>query len=102
MSAPHTFGVVCFYAGVLVVVLASLAALRVHRPQDRLHFLTPTTSVGTPLVGVGLVLQNGWSLTSAQIALTCILLMVAGPALAAATARVASQLDGTISSESPE
>lgn len=102
MSPPHVAGVVCFYAGVAVVVLAALGSLRVRRPEDRLHYLTPTTSLGAPLVGLGLALQNGWSLTSAQIVLTCLLLMITGPVLAAATVRLAAQREGSVSQESPE
>jgi multicomponent Na+:H+ antiporter subunit G len=102
VHVAHVVGVVCFGVGVGVVVLAALAALRVRRPEDRMHFLTPTTSVGTPLVGLGLVLQNGWSLTSAQIVLTCVLLMITGPVLASATVRVAGQREGAVTRESPE
>jgi multisubunit Na+/H+ antiporter MnhG subunit len=105
MSAEHLahlVGVVCFGVGVAVVVLAALGSLRVRRPEDRLHFLTPTTSLGTPLVGLGLVLENGWSLTSAQIVLTCVLLMITGPVLASATLRLAAQWEGSVSRESPE
>lgn len=102
MSTADVIGLICFYAGVVLVLALSLAALRMSRPQDRVHFLTPTTTLGTPLIGLGLVLQNGWTLTSAQIAVICVLLMIAGPVLGAATVRVASQLDGTISPESPE
>lgn len=102
MSAVHIAGLVCFYAGVAVVVLAVLASLRVRRPEDRVHYLTPTTSLGTPLVGLGLVLQSGWSLASAQIILTCALLMITGPVLAAATVRVAAQREGSVAQESPE
>lgn len=105
MSAVHAAqlaGVVCFYAGVAVVVLTAVASLRARRPEDRLHFLTPSTSLGTPLVGLGLILQNGWCLTSAQIALICVLLMITGPVLASATVRLAAQREGSVSRESPE
>lgn len=98
----HLAGIVCFYAGVAVVVVAALASLRVRRPEDRIHFLTPTTSLGTPLVGLGLALQNGWSLTTAQIVLISVLVMITGPVLAAATVRLAAQREGSISRESPE
>lgn len=102
VQVVHLAGVVCFYAGVAVVVLAALASLRVRRPEDRIHFLTPTTSLGTPLVGLGLALQNGWSLTTAQIVLICVLLMITGPVLAAATVRLAAQSEGSVPRESPE
>ena len=102
MSVLHTAAVACFGAGVAVVVLSALAALRVRRPQDRLHFLTPTTALGTPLVGLGLVLENGWSLTSAQIVLICLLVMITGPVLSSSAMRVILQRDGAIPRESPE
>jgi multicomponent Na+:H+ antiporter subunit G len=98
----HVVAVACFGLGVAVVVLTALASLRVRRPEDRLHFLTPTTSLGTPLVGLGLVLENGWGLTSAQIVLTCLLMMATGPVLASAAIKVAAQREGTIPRESPE
>jgi multicomponent Na+:H+ antiporter subunit G len=102
MSALHAVGVAFFAVGVAVVVLTALASLRLRRPEDRLHFLTPATSLGAPLVGLGLALQNGWSLTTAQILLTCALIMVTGPVLASAAIRVAAQREGSVSRESPE
>jgi multicomponent Na+:H+ antiporter subunit G len=98
----HAVAVVCFLAGIAVVVLTALGSLRVRRPEDRLHYLTPASALGTPLVGVGLVVQNGWSLTSAQIAVTCVLVMLTGPVLTSAALRVAGQREGTVPQESPE
>lgn len=102
MSVLHAVAVTCFGAGVTVVVLTGLAALRVRRVEDRLHYLTPATSLGAPLVGLGLVIANGWGLTSAQIAVTCTVMVVTGPALTSAVLRVAGQRAGTVSGESPE
>ena len=102
MNALHAAAVACFGVGVGIVVLTALAALRVRRAADRLHFLTPATALGAPLVGLGLVLENGWSLTSAQIAGTCCLVMITGPVLTSAALRLAAQREGTVSQESPE
>lgn len=102
MSLVHAVAVTCFGAGVAVVVLTGLGALRVRRVEDRLHYLAPATSLGTPLVGLGLVIANGWGLTSAQIALTCVLMVVTGPALTSAVLRVAGQRGGTVSGEAAE
>jgi multicomponent Na+:H+ antiporter subunit G len=102
MTAVHAASVTCFGVGVAVVVLTALASLRVRRPEDRLHFLTPVTALGTPLIGVGLSMLNGWSLTSAQIALTCVLIMITGPVLTSAALRVAAQREGSVTRESPE
>ena len=102
MSALHVAAVACFGVGVGVVVLTALASLRARRVADRLHYLTPATALGAPLVGLGLVLENGWSLTSAQIALTCGLIMITGPVLTSAALRLAAQREGTVPQESPE
>lgn len=102
MSALHVAAVSCFAVGVALVVLTTLASLRVRRPEDRLHFLTPATSVGTPLVCLGLGLENGWSLTTAQIALVGVLVMITGPVLASAAVRVSLQRQGKIPQESPK
>jgi multicomponent Na+:H+ antiporter subunit G len=102
VNGLHVAAVACFGVGVALVVLTALASLRVRRPEDRLHFLTPATSVGTPLVCLGLAIENGWSLTSAQIVLVGVLVMITGPILASAAVRIAHQRQGRIPQESPE
>lgn len=102
MNALHVAAVTCFGAGVAVVVLTTVASLGVRRPEDRLHFLTPATSLGSPLVCLGLALENGWSLTTAQIVLVGVLVAITGPVLASAGVRVALQRQGKIPQESPE
>jgi multicomponent Na+:H+ antiporter subunit G len=102
MSVLHGLAVTCFGAGVAVVVLAGLGALRVRRVEDRLHYLTPATALGAPLVGLGLVIANGWGLTSAQIVLVCVLMVATGPVLTSAALQVAVRQAGMVSSESPE
>lgn len=102
MSALHLAAVTCFGVGVAVVVLSTLGSLCMREPADRLHLVTPVTSLGTPLVGLGLGLANGWSLTTAQIALTCMLLALSGPVVTSATLRVWAQREGLVPRESPE
>jgi multicomponent Na+:H+ antiporter subunit G len=94
--------VALFAAGIAVVLVSGLAALRFRRVYDRLHFLTPGTTLGAPLVGLALGLENGWSLATAIVAFTCFLLLVTGAVLAAATARVAAEREGLLARESPE
>lgn len=101
-SPQHVAAVTCFGVGVGVVVITALAALRARRAADRLHFLTPATALGSPLVGLGLVLENGWSLTSAQIVVTCILIVITGPVLTSSALRLMAQRDRAVSQESPE
>jgi len=95
--------VLAFYvAGLTVIVVAALCALTLRRVYPRLHFLTPMTSIGAPLIAVALGIQNGWGLATGQILLIIGLLAVTGPVLESATGRVAAQSDGLISKDSPE
>ncbi|GAB1646717.1 monovalent cation/H(+) antiporter subunit G [Krasilnikovia sp. MM14-A1259] len=80
-------------AGVLTCVLAAAGALVVREPLDRLHFLTPVTSAGTPLIGTGLGVATGWHLATATLLLCVAVVFVAGPVLASATGRVIAGRD---------
>lgn len=92
----------CYLLGVVVVVLSAALALPLPHTEDRLHLLAPMTSLGTPLVALGLALRNGWSLTTLQIVLTCLLICVTGPVMTSAAARVAAMQKGAIPRETPQ
>lgn len=88
--------------GAAVAVLAALGALLLGRVRDRLHLLTPVTSIAAPLVGMGIAVDTGVHLATAMVLVTVAVLAGTGPALAAATGRVSAQRDGRIDPESPE
>lgn len=88
--------------GVLVTLLACLGAAIAADALPRLHFATVVTSLGGPVVGAGLCLELGWSLSSASVALTVVLLALAGPALSGAVGRVVAQREGLLPPEEPE
>ncbi|MEV7042904.1 monovalent cation/H(+) antiporter subunit G [Amycolatopsis sp. NPDC051061] len=92
---------VLVFAGVAVVVVSALAMLRARTLLDRLHLLAPVTTLGGPLVGIGLTLANGWTLTSGAILLTIVLLAVTGPVLQSAAGRVEAQRQGAIDEDLP-
>jgi multicomponent Na+:H+ antiporter subunit G len=98
----HGLMLALYAVGLAVVVLAPLAALTVREVYNRLHFVTPMTSLGAPLIGVALAIQNGWGLTTAQELFIVGVLAVTGPVLAAATGRLAAQHDGLIRREPPQ
>ncbi|MFC0438249.1 monovalent cation/H(+) antiporter subunit G [Kutzneria buriramensis] len=85
-------------AGTLVVVASSVAAVLVRDFYRRLHFLTPVTSIGAPLIGLALAVENGWGLTTAIVLLTVALLAFTAPVLTAAVGRVGAQRDGIVDS----
>jgi multicomponent Na+:H+ antiporter subunit B len=101
MSAqvPSALVLVLYMAGVAVMVAAALGALVPRRIYGRLHFLTPMTSLGAPLIGLALAIQNGWGLVTGEILLIVALQAVTGPVLATAAGRVSAQAEGLVSKE---
>jgi multicomponent Na+:H+ antiporter subunit G len=89
------------WAGIVAVVTSCLGALTLRRVYNRLHYLTPMTSIGAPLIGLALAIDNGWGLTMAEDVFIVFLLALTGPVLEAATGRAAAQREGLIEPESP-
>lgn len=86
-----------------VAVASCLAACSAYaRPYDRIHYLSPVTSVAGPLLAVGLAIQDGTNLTSAQILFIAALLAIIGPVLTAVTGRLLAQNEGRIPSAEPD
>jgi multisubunit Na+/H+ antiporter MnhG subunit len=102
MSAATIAAEVLLWAGITVTVLSCLGALTFRRVYLRLHYLTPMTSIGAPLVGLALAVDNGWGLTMAQDVFIVFLLAITGPVIEAATGRVSAQREGLIEGESPQ
>lgn len=89
--------------GVAVVIASVVGALLMGMdPINRLHFVTPITSVAGPLIAVGLCIQTGWGITAGTIILVVGLLFVAGPVTAAATGRLMAQERDEVDSEAPQ
>jgi multicomponent Na+:H+ antiporter subunit G len=76
-------------AGTLVVVLSGLSLLRLSDAFDRLHVVTPATSLGAPLICAGLALNDQTLHGVFKYLFTGLLLAVLGPASAIAAARAA-------------
>ena len=89
------------WAGIAVVALSCLGALTLRQVYNRLHYLTPMTSIGAPLIGLALAIGNGWGLAMAEDLFIVFLLALTGPVLEAATGRAAAQREGLIEPEVP-
>lgn len=89
-------------AGTVIVVAACLAALAFGDFYRRLHCTTAVTSLGVPLVAIGLSVDSGANLTTASILLPVALLFLTSPILSAAIARSRAQAEGRVDQESPE
>ena len=76
-------------AGAVVVVLSGLALLRLWDAFDRVHVVTPATSLGAPLICIGLALNDQTLHGVFKYLFTGALLAALGPASAVAAARAA-------------
>ena len=98
-TAQHAASVALVAAGTVVIVAAALGALFAPDAFTRLHFATPITSLGGPLVAIGLAVENGANLVTASILFPMFLLFVASPVMTSAIAKMAAQRRGLIDSE---
>ncbi|MYW94186.1 monovalent cation/H(+) antiporter subunit G [Amycolatopsis rubida] len=92
---------VLVFAGVFAVLVSAVGMLRAKDLLARLHLLSPVTTLGAPLIGAGLVLVNGAHLGSGAIVVTVVLLVVTGPILQTATARLEARRRGDIDEDLP-
>lgn len=89
--------------GTAVTVLASVGALAVGGDRlNRVHYLSPVTSLGAPLIALGLSVQYGFGLSTGVTLLVAVLLVGTGPIESSAIGRLIAQEDGRIESEPPE
>lgn len=101
MTTDVAFGLIAL--GTAVIVASAVGVLAVRTGElERLHFLTPTTSLGAPLVGIGLCVRDGWGLATGEILLVVALLFVTGPVISSATGRLIAQQRGIIDRDPPE
>jgi multicomponent Na+:H+ antiporter subunit G len=101
-SAPHVASVVLVSLGTAVIVAACLGALVAPDVFSKLHYSTPITSLGGPLIAIGLSVDSGANLTTASILFPAALLFFCSPILSAAIGRCAAKTQGQSDTESPE
>jgi multicomponent Na+:H+ antiporter subunit G len=99
----HAIGLALVGLGCAVIVLACVGAVTVRGDVFvRLHFVTPVTSIGVPLIAVGLSVESGQPYVIAELLMIALILFVAGPIAETATARVAAQQRGIDQQRQPE
>jgi multicomponent Na+:H+ antiporter subunit G len=86
-------------AGTLICVAASIGASLTPGLYERVHFLSPISSVGTPLLAVGLAVQDGLSFATGEILLIALLFALSAPAITAVTGRLIAQGEGRLEAE---
>lgn len=89
------------FGGVSVMACSAVGAAAVGGVLDRLHLLSVTTSVGFPLMALGLIVQRGFSEASAMVVLIAALVLLSAPVMSAATARLTAHEAGVVEADSP-
>ena len=99
----HDIALALTALGCAVIAVAVVSAVAARGGiLNRLHLVTPVTSLGAPLVATGLCIQSGQPWVIAEVLLITLLLFVTGPVLEMATGHVAAQQQGLVREEQPE
>jgi len=99
----HDVALALVALGSAVIAASSIGALVVRGDTlTAVHFLSPVTSLGAPLVGAGVCVAEGWGLTAGEILLVVGILFVTGPVMTSATGRLVAQQQGLIETGGPE
>jgi multicomponent Na+:H+ antiporter subunit G len=86
VTARHVIAVVVLAGGVSLEVLAVLGVTTMRDVFDRLHYVG-LAGFGALLVGISILIQQGFSLIGDKALATGVLLVTFGPVLVHATAR---------------
>ena len=87
MSVESVVVAVLIGGGVAVELACCLGVLVMEDAYDKLHYLGPATILGPVLIAVAVVVDEGLGQAGIKSLLTALLLIIASPVLAHATAR---------------
>jgi monovalent cation/proton antiporter MnhG/PhaG subunit len=92
----HVAELVLLAIGAALVLLSAVGLLLVDEPFVRLHFLSPSSTLGAPLVCLAVMLDQGHSRTTAKVGVIAFLIVMAQPAVTATTGRAIAVARGLI------
>ena len=87
MTPRHLCALVLLAAGTAALLLSALALVVLPAPYDRLHALTPATSLGVPLVALALAVETGPGRAAVKLLVVAALVAAGGPATTMAIGR---------------
>lgn len=82
---------ILLWAGVVVAAASGVALLAFRNRTDRIHALTPLTTLAAPLVTVGIAVDLGFQRSTVKVLLIGVLTVATGAVLAAATGDASRQ-----------
>lgn len=94
MSATHVLALALLWSGAAALVLAAAALAVLPTAYGRLHALAPATSLGIPLVCLGLAVDAGAGRAAVKLLAVGALSALSGPALAVVIGRTMIRIGG--------
>jgi multicomponent Na+:H+ antiporter subunit G len=88
-AAVHAASWAALVAGGLFCIVGAIGLLRMPDFYTRMHAASVTDTLGAGLILAGLVLQAGWTLVAAKLAIVALLVFFTSPAASHALARAA-------------
>lgn len=94
--------VVLLVLGGLAVALGGVGLLAARDTALRLHYLTPASSLGAPLIVAALAVDAGWTRAAFKLVLIAVLLVGSGAITTSALGRAREQRAGRVGTDSPQ
>ncbi|MER6012575.1 cation:proton antiporter [Streptomyces bluensis] len=102
MTARHVCAVVLLVAGIGVLLLSAACLVVLPRPYQRLHALTPATSVGGPLVALAAAVETGPGRAAVKLVFIAAVMATGGAVTTMAIGRATAQHDRLLQRDSPQ
>ncbi|SEO90893.1 cation:proton antiporter [Actinacidiphila rubida] len=105
MEARHAVVLVLLFCGLAAFLISAVALLVLPGPYQRLHALTPATSLGLPLMAAALAVDTGPGRAAVKFLVIGALVAVTGPAVGIAIGRTVTEtsaVDATASGTGSE
>jgi multicomponent Na+:H+ antiporter subunit G len=91
--AIYAASIASLTAGLVFVLAGAIGVLRLPDFYTRMHAAGVTDTLGAELIIFGLMLQSGWTITTAKLALIALLLFLTSPTATHAVANAAHKAD---------
>ncbi|OIJ96216.1 hypothetical protein BIV25_19725 [Streptomyces sp. MUSC 14] len=102
MTARHVCALVLLVTGTGVLLLSAVGLVALPRPYQRLHALTPASTLGTPLVALALAVETGPGRAAVKLLLVAVIVGLGGAVTAMAIGRATAQHEHLLRRDSPE
>ncbi|MFK0160577.1 cation:proton antiporter [Streptomyces sp. NPDC090499] len=102
MTIRHVCALVLLAAGTGVLLLSAVGLVVLPGPFQRLHALTPASTVGVPLVALAMAVETGPGRAAVKLLVTAVIVAVGGAATAMAIGRATAQHERLLREDSPE